>query len=157
MQKYNAELNAQVKREQFAEQTEREAAKQNAITYRSFIKNGGSGSGTTRLFLGNDEYIDIPSKVLSEPKNISAAFHALPEEVRQKAFEDYGITSYSTKKQLTNAEMNKVLGEYMEAEGVEAMKDIWRGLARQSAGASNKQPGLGWGDKKSDNTNEVDW
>ena len=155
LQKYNAELNAQVKREQFVAQAEREAAKQNAITYRTLYKGGSGSSGTTPLYLGDGEVINLPSKALSEQKNISAIYNALPLAYKEAAFEKFNLGKYSDKKQLTPTQMNQIIGEYIEMDDAEEARKILRSLAGGTATTSNKQSGLGWG--KGGNTNETDW
>lgn len=157
LQKYNAELNAQVRREQFQEQTEREAAKQDAITYRTLYKRGSGSSGVTPLYIGNGEVIDISSKALSEQKNVSAVYNALPEAYKKAAFEKFNLGKYNEKKQLTPTQMNQIIGEYIEMDGAEAAREILRNLAGSQPSTGSKQVGLGWGISNESDSNEVDW
>lgn len=157
LQKYNAELNAQVRRDQFQAQTEREAAKQDAITYRTLYKRGSGSSGVTPLYIGNGEVIDIPSKALSEQKNVSAVYNALPEAYRRAAFEKFNLGKYNEKKQLTPTQMNQIIGEYIEMDGAEAAREILRNLAGSQPSTGSRQTSLGWGISNESDSNEVDW
>ena len=130
-QKEIAELNATVRRENTIAANEREAAKQKAITYRTLAK-GGSGSAkksVTPLYIGGGEVIEVPTNALRDIKNKSAIYNALPEAYKQDAFKRFNLGEYSKQKQLTPAQMEQIIGEYIEEDGAEEARKIIRSLA----------------------------
>lgn len=135
LQKYNAELNAQVRRDQFQEQTEREAAKQEEITRRTLAK-GGSGGGNkqhTRVLMASGEEIDVPSALLNDDDIVAEMYYSLPEHLKMQAFEDYNLGKYNEKKQLTPTQMNVIVGRYRSHPDATGIEKVLRRIAGEQA------------------------
>lgn len=133
LQRYRAELEAQAKKEGFQNKKELEEYKQGQLNARANAKQGGS-SGTTPIYLQSGEVINVPSKAISEAKNVSRIYNAFPEWIKEAAFEKYNLGKYTDadKKQLTPTQMSQIIGEYIGHPDAAGAQNIIRELAGQS-------------------------
>ena len=96
---------------------------------RGSSSSSGRASSVTPIYLNSGEVINVPKNALSDNKNKSAIYNALPDSVKTEAFQRYNLGEYTKKKQLTPAQMDVIVGEYItHPEAVEAQR-ILRELA----------------------------
>ena len=156
-QKEIAELNAAVRREGYIAANERDAARQKAITYRSLVKGkkDASQKSVTPLYLGEGEVVEVSTNALRENKNISAIYNALPETIKQEAFKRFNLGKYDNLKQLTPAQMEQIIGEYIEDDGAEEARKIIRSLANTGSVSAQNGKASGRFGKSTTNTSNM--
>jgi hypothetical protein len=86
------------------------------------------GGSVTPVYLQNGEVINVPKNALNEEINVSRIYNALPDSIKQAAFEKYNLGEYVEKKQLTPTQMRVIVGEYMNHPDAKEVHNILREL-----------------------------
>lgn len=90
--------------------------------------SGGSKNGKPVL-VASGETIYVPEAYLDDHDVIAEMYEALPESIKQKAFEEYNLGKYTDKEQLSNAQMNDIVSRYRSHPDAIGVEKVLRRLA----------------------------